>query len=318
MTVEIPVVARPIFLVGAERSGTTVLRLMLASHPQLAWCNEFEYAVDLVSENGTPPPLKEYYEWLETHRVFRATGFEIDRDLTYQQLVNSFLSQKRNRENKPLVGGTVHRHFDRLLGIWPDARFIHLIRDGRDVARSCIGMGWAGNVWTGVGRWLDAERLWGQLCLELPQERFFELKYETLIEKPVETLTRLCEFIGIPDDEAMLNYARNTTYGLPDVRFIAQWRHKLSEPEIQLVESRVGKMLVERGYELSGLPPKAVNEAMFRRLRWQDRWKRAQFRLRRYGVPLFLENYLARRFGSKEWKKQVKLKIHAVEANYLK
>ncbi len=318
MTVEIPIVARPIFLVGAERSGTTVLRLMLASHPQLAWCNEFEYAVDLVDEDGTPPPLEEYYEWLETHRVFRATEFEIDRDLTYPQLVNSFLSQKRSRENKPLVGGTVHRHFDRLLGIWPDARFIHLIRDGRDVARSCIGMGWAGNVWTGVGRWLDAEQLWEQLCLELPRERFFELKYETLIEKPVETLTRLCEFIGIPYDEAMLNYARNTTYGLPDVRFIAQWQHKLDQREIQLVESRVGKMLVERGYPLSGLPPLAVNEAMCRRLRWQDRWERAQFRLRRYGVPLFLESYLARRFGSKEWKKQVKLKIHGVEANYLK
>ncbi|MBE9040278.1 sulfotransferase [Oscillatoriales cyanobacterium LEGE 11467] len=318
MTVEIPVIAKPIFLVGAERSGTTVLRLMFANHPQLAWCNEFEYAVDRISEDGTLPPLEEYYEWLDAHRVFRASGFEIDRDLTYSQLVNSFLCQKKNKDGKPFVGGTVHRHFNRLLGIWPNARFIHIVRDGRDVARSCIGMGWAGNVWTGSKRWLEAEQLWTRFSSNLPEERFFEIKYETLIEKPVETLTHLCEFIGIPYDEAMLNYARNTTYGLPDVRFIAQWRRKLSEEEIQLVESRAGKMLVERGYELSGLPPKTVNEAMRQRLQWQDTWERAQFRLRRYGVPLFLENYLARRVGSQKWKKQVKLKIHAVEANYLK
>jgi hypothetical protein len=57
----------------------------------------------------------------------------------------------------------VHRHYDRLLRLWPEARFIHLVRDPRDVASSCIGMGWAGNVWTGVTRWIEAERLWDEV-----------------------------------------------------------------------------------------------------------------------------------------------------------
>ena len=318
MTVETSLVAKPIFLVGAERSGTTVLRLMFASHPKLAWCNEFEYSVDRVADDGTPPHLNDYYEWLEAHRVFQATGFELDRSLSYTQLVNSFLSQKRAQEDKPFVGGTVHRHFDRLLKIWPDARFIHMIRDPRDVARSCIGMGWAGNVWTGVERWLEAERLWEEFSTQLPPERFIEVTYETLIEKPEETLTRLCEFIGIPYDEAILNYAQTTTYDLPDVRYIAQWRRKLSEEEIQLVESRAAQMLVDRGYELSGLPSISLNEAMQQRLRWQDRWQRAQFRLQRYGVPLFVENYVSRRLGGKEWQKTVKQKMNAVDVKYLK
>ena len=47
---QVALVDQPIFLVGAKRSGTTVLRLMLKSHSQLAWCNEFEYAVDLISD----------------------------------------------------------------------------------------------------------------------------------------------------------------------------------------------------------------------------------------------------------------------------
>lgn len=53
---------QPIFLDGAERSGTTVIRLMLAHHPKLAWCNEFEYAADRISESGDWPNLDEYYQ----------------------------------------------------------------------------------------------------------------------------------------------------------------------------------------------------------------------------------------------------------------
>jgi len=80
---------KPIFLVGAERSGTTVLRLMLDHHPQIAWCYEFEYVVDQISNNGDFPQLEAYYEWLETHRIFQGTGFEVDRSLSYPQLANS-------------------------------------------------------------------------------------------------------------------------------------------------------------------------------------------------------------------------------------
>lgn len=53
-------VDKPIFLVGAERSGTTVLRLMLDHHPQIAWCYEFEYAVDQMLDNGDFPKLEAY------------------------------------------------------------------------------------------------------------------------------------------------------------------------------------------------------------------------------------------------------------------
>ena len=119
---------------------------MLSHHPQLSWCQEFEYVVERITKEGEYPDLKQYYEWLETHRIFQARNFKIDPTLNYVELVNSFLLQQKEKDTKELIGATVHRHFDRLLKIWSDARFIHLIRDGRDVARSCIGMGWSGNV----------------------------------------------------------------------------------------------------------------------------------------------------------------------------
>jgi Sulfotransferase family len=308
----------PTFLVGAERSGTTVLRVMLKHHPLLAWCQEFEYTVDLMTDRQNWPNLDSYYEYLEVHRVFRMMEFEIDRSLDYPDLIDSFLTQQRDRMGKPIIGATVHRHFDRVLRIWPDARFIHLTRDARDVARSCIGMGWAGNVWTGVERWIEAEQLWGQMCKSLPEDRRIEVTYEALITDTIPTLTRLCEFMGVAYDPAMLDYEGTSTYEAPDPSLIQQWRRKLSQHEIQLVESRVSQMLEERGYELSGLPLLTVTPMMEKKLRVQDWYGRVQHRLEVFGLPMFFADFLSRRLKLKGWQKQLRFKMNAIEISRLK
>ncbi len=308
----------PIFLVGSERSGTTVLRLMLSHHTQIAWCQEFEYVVDRVTDDGQFPNLDQYYEWLETHRVFQARSFLIDRNLDYCQLVNSFLYQQKNRDGKTLIGATVHRHFDRLLKIWPDARFIHLIRDARDVARSCISMGWSGNVWTGARRWVEAEQLWQKLKTQISAERYIEITYENLIETPEEVLTKLCHFLGTDYHEAMLSYPQNTTYELPNSSFIQQWKHKLSEQEVQLIESRASDLLQANGYQLSGLPPLTVSSMMVLQLKLQDWWSRVAFRVKRFGLGLFIADYLSRNLKIKSWERQIQLKMNEISSRYLK
>src|SRR5690606_30898833 len=125
----------------------------------------------------------------------------------YPTLLNGFLIQARDQAGKSLVGATVHRHFDRLLWLWPDARFIHLVRDPRDVARSCIGMGWAGNVWTGVERWVTAEQLWDRLRHRLTEARMLEVRYEDLLAAPDRVLARTCAFVGVDYAPAMLTYS---------------------------------------------------------------------------------------------------------------
>lgn len=312
------VITEPIFLVGAERSGTTMLRLMLCHHPKISWCNEFEYSVDCISDTQDFPNLKQYYEWLETHRIFRKTGFQIDQNLDYPQLINSFLCQKREQTDKPIVGATVHRHFDQLLKIWPNARFIHLIRDPRDVARSCIGMGWAGNVWAGIERWLEAEQLWEKLDRQIPDDRKIEVQYEALIEKPTEILSLLSNFIGVGFDPAMLSYPETTTFSYPDPKLIYQWRRKMSDYEIQLVESQIGKLLTKRGYEHSGLPTLNITPGIRQQLKLQDWWVRWQFRLNRYGWRLWIADYLARHLGMKSWEKRLRLEIGAIDQTYIK
>lgn len=309
--------SQPVFLVASERSGTTLLRLMLDHHPRIAFLGEFEFAIDQIDDAGRYPSLAQFYRFLSTDRMFLHWGFTVDHTLGYAGLVSSFLNQYRSRHNKPLVGATVHRHFDRLLVPWSDARFIHLVRDGRDVAHSVVGMGWAGNAWTGCQRWIDAERLWDSLALRLPAERRIELSFESLVRDPSRELSRVCEWLGVEFDAKMLEYWRSSSYERPNPAMIGKWRNELAEQDVRLVESRIGPMLERRGYELSGLPPIQVSSAFARRLRWHDRARRAKHRLRRYGVPLVVAEFIARRGNLMSLGAPVRLRMNAIDDRYV-
>lgn len=307
----------PIFLVGAERSGTTMLRLMLDHHPELSWINEFEYTVDLVSPAGAPPGLGAYREWLSTHRIYLASGFEVQGE-TYSDVVRGFLRQRVRRSGKPIVGATVHRNFRQLMTLWPQARYIHLVRDPRDVARSVIGMGWAGNVWHGSREWVEVETELGELLPRLGQGRSVELRYEDLLADPAGMLRRICGFIGVAYSPQMLEYPADTTYEAPDPSLAWQWRRKLSEVEVRLVEARAGALLAERGYEPSRLPHLEVTKSAQRRLRLQNWAYRVRFRLHRLGPMLFLADQVTRRLGLKGLHKRVKLRMNEVTRRHLR
>ena len=303
---------------GAERSGTTLLRLMLDHHPKISFFSEFEFVVDRIAPDGALPDLADFREYLSVHRNFRSSGFTMDEGLDYVGLVRSFLNQKQAKDGKPVVGATVHFGFEHLDRLWPDARFVHLVRDGRDVARSTIGMGWAGNFYKGVEPWILAERTWAQLRARLPEERCMTVRYEDLVLDARGVLERTCAFIGVPFDEAMFDYAHNSTYDAPDPKLVSQWRRKASPKEVRLAESRIRHMLEERGYELSSFSPHSPSPLERAYLRAQDRLYRAKFRLDRYTLPVFVEDFVSRRLHLDAWQRKVKLKINAIEERHLK
>ncbi len=310
---------QPVFLVGAHRSGSTLLGLMLNHHPQIAFkAGGIPFVVDQINEPKNWPDLPSYYEYLSYNRIFSGYNYTIDKRLNYPELVNSFLLQQLERDKKTIAGGTVHNDFDRLLRIWPDAKFIHICRDGRDVARSTILMGWGGNMFTSVGLWITKELLWQKFSPQLAPEQKLTVPYETLIRQSDEVLTQICTFIGVPFDKAIYDYAQHTTYSLPEPHLTEQWRKKLSNDEIQLAESRISTMLEERGYQLSGLPLLKITPWLRWRMAMSDRWARRLFRIRRYRLRLYLEYILSRRLPFKGWRKSVHLKINAIEQKHCK
>ncbi|MEN8140597.1 MAG: sulfotransferase [Thermodesulfobacteriota bacterium] len=307
----------PIFMVGAERSGTTLLRLMLDGHPQISWLNEFEYSVDQIPDTGWPD-LDSYQDYLSRHRIFSATGFTIDPGLSYPELIKSFLGQKQSRDNKSIIGATCHRHYDKLLRLFPNARFIYLLRDPRDVARSNIYMGWAGNVWTGVERWREAEALWAEMKARLPAQSYIEVRSEELVTSSRETLTAICDFLKVDYDPGLLSYPERTTYSRPDPTLTEQWKRKLTERQIGLVEAKVGEAMVARGYplHLAAVKPPSGLEQLW--LLIQDKLYRTRFRIDRFGLPMIAGLFLSRILGLSSAERRLEVKYMERERAFVK
>lgn len=308
----------PLFLVGSVRSGTTLLRLMLDHHPHIALNLESEFLVRKVSDEGRFPDVEAYREWLRRDRVFRHSRFSIDENLDFVQLVNDFLEQKRRRDGKEIVGATVHDDFHKLRWIWPRARYIYVVRDGRDVAASVVRMGWAGNPYVAADVWLRAEREWDTLRPLLEPDAWIEVRYEDLVADPSGVLARICAFIGVEFSERMFDYAAKTRYALPDPALSYQWKSGMRPIDVRRVEAKIGERLSQRGYALSGYPPLAISGPMDRWLRLQSRFRVLRFRAQRFGIRLTLQETLSRRLGLRKIHENVKQKIDLITDAHLK
>ena len=316
-------VESPFFVVGAERSGTTLLRLMLDDHPDLACHYEFEFSVDLVSDDGEMPAideLKRSFErpWLRDALIAPGCDGVFPECVTHEEFVNWKLCRWRDAGGKQDVGATVHRHFGRLLHIWPDARFIHIIRDGRDVARSRVQMQWHGNVWTAIDAWLEAEASWDALRERLPASRQTEIRYEDLVRSPRQTLTKLCAFLGRPFSDRMLEYDAHTTYDQPDASNIQRWRDWSTARDIQLMECKARDALAERGYELSDLERIDVSAAEDAELRAACQKEKRRMRVARYGLPVLLASKAASALRLGPVRRWIDARMHEVDRGYIK
>ena len=272
-----------------------LLHLMLGSHPEISNPGEADFILDLVDDAGNYPDMREYRNWLSLNRIFNAMKLNADETLSYPELMQSFLQQLIG--TKALLTLNIHRNFQRIPDIFPGARYIHLLRDPRDVARSCIGMGWVGHVYYGIDIWIDAERSWDQLKSTLDSTQYFEVRYEELIENTELALTSLCEFLGVEYSVHMMDYAEQSTYDLPDQRLIYQWKTKYSERELCLVEGKAGEMLVKRGYEPSGFSPTTADKYELLTLALQNKLYRIRFSVKAYGLFLYAINVVSNRLG---------------------
>lgn len=317
-TIPGPVSDQPVFLVGAERSGTTLLRLMLDHHPRLAFQYESEYMVEHVGDQGELPDPHKVVSRLSTDRIFLSTGFSSDVSGGYTKMAHDWLEQKRRRDGKPIVGATIHKHFDRIPYLWPKARYIHLLRDGRDVARSCVQMGWYGNAYAASDNWLEAMRNWDRLCQRVPEEQRLEVRYESLITDPVETLSTICRFLGLLFDQGMFDYVDGSTYSYPDPKLIHQWINKMPETELGIFEGKVGAELKARGYQLSGQPIVKLCPTAERRMYRRNDLGRRLFRIKRFGLKLILLETLGRKFKLARLHDWAVVRMNAIEEMHIK
>jgi hypothetical protein len=271
----------PIFVLGVRRSGTTLLRVMLDRNPRLAVPDESYFVPTLARRHGERPDPDAFLDDLRRLRTLREWEIEpgqvrerLHAGMTLGEAVSAIYEAYAASRDKDRWGDKTPmymQHLPLLERLFPSARFVHLIRDGRDAAVSFLAMpeGVATRTWAypdspaGFAcQWRDevaAARSLGRRV----RGRYLEVRYETLVEDAENELRRICEFAELPWDEDMLEYpGRVDLTGKPHQQNLARpptpglrdWRRELPERHRVEFEAIAGDLLAEIGYEVSGRP----------------------------------------------------------------
>ena len=83
-----------VFLTGALRSGTTMLRLLLGHHPSISRCDEMEYVAPIIADPSLLSDVDRAIAWLALHRQYRQSGYTFDGDVSVQSGLLGFLDQR--------------------------------------------------------------------------------------------------------------------------------------------------------------------------------------------------------------------------------
>jgi hypothetical protein len=282
-----------LFIVGSPRSGTTLLQRLLDCHPQLAITPETHWIArwfhDKQGKGITPDGRvsKKLLRKLYAHPRFAELGVKPRKKhfrvpdgerVSYAGFVSSLFDLYGQKHGKPLVGDKTPgyaREIPTLHTLWPQARFVHLIRDGRDVALSILHWGRAKNWEPGEGAarfrtWtadpLGTAALWWEWHVRLAREAgaalgsalYHEVRYEALVDCPADQCRALCDFLGVPSDGALVGKYEEQARShagqadkhpwIPVTRGLRDWQAQMPPRDVERFEAAAGRLLDELSY----------------------------------------------------------------------
>lgn len=282
----------PVFVIGCPRSGTTLLTLMLSSHSRLAIPPETRFLVPVYRRHRSFADLSDPGNRRRLARaVVRRKGSKfahlgLDPGQVKKEIVEgpptigSALAAPYRlyaRERGKARWGDKRPSYFRNVGLvrelFPDARFVHLVRDPRDCVASLTRMGWWRHGVVGAAAtWVHAVDCACRARRSLPDGAFHELRYEDLVADPVAHLQRLCAFLGEDFEAAMLepqaeavrlperqraNWHRETQREVGPQR-VGAYAAVLRPEELALVEGAGGARMRQLGYAVGAAPSSAV------------------------------------------------------------
>jgi hypothetical protein len=292
---------KPIFIVGAPRSGTTLLQYMLRSHPNISlptgeshffiplFRNEEGFG-DLTKQENIRAVLEAMYkqsaDFLDTD--IHGIQFNIDRltkefhaegRVTMEAIFSGLFEKNAIGEGKTRWGDKTPYyvlHMKLLLEKFPDAQFIHLIRDGRDVAMSLLNRKHD----FGVYNYFFAAKYWeiyvalGRECGQtLGDKTYHEVRYEDLLTSPETAMRGICKFLDEPYSDNLVNFKKSSESGKTPLlqkpiqkENQAKWRTKMSPKQIETFERAVSTTLLDFNYPLisTGKPIPLLAKAFWR------------------------------------------------------
>lgn len=298
----------PLLILGVSRSGTTLLRVMLDRNSRLAVPDESFFIPLLADRHLLRVDADDFLDDLRRLETVREWGVPLDKvrprlsdRMPVAQAISAVYEVYAEEQGKPRWGDKTPmymRHLPLLRRLFPDAQYVHVVRDGRDAAISFLSMpeGIAFETWAHPRSAADFASVWRtevaaarRLAERLGLERYLEVRYEDLVADAEGVLRTICSFAGLPYERAMTDYAgsgseekahqqslrRPLTPGLRD------WRTQMTPEDLAAFEGVAGDLLRELGYETHG---QADVRGRLRRAAYRSRigaWRAATFAYRR-------------------------------------
>jgi hypothetical protein len=281
-----------VFVAGLERSGTSLMYALLASHPQIAmtrrtnlWTHFYGQYGDLGDDTDLDRCLDTMMRYRRLvklrpdperlRREFRAG------ERTYGRLFALLCQQHAEQLGKPRWGDKsldTERYARPIFDAYPEARILHLIRDPRDRFASSLTR-WQrrrGGIGVGTAEWLASARLALRNARDHPGA-YQPIRYETLVSAPEVTLRQVCDFIGEPFAPEMLSMqgapefagrGSNSSYGQRTpgaitTTSVGRFRDVLSPRQIAFVQWLARDEMAHFGYEPDPVPLPVLGRVQF-------------------------------------------------------
>jgi hypothetical protein len=272
----------PFFIVGAQRSGSTLLRLILNAHSEIAIPEEARFLMPLLKESYlhysfSGESLKALIDYLVLNPQFKLWNYDTTRlfeqlsqmdRLTVRELIDCMYTSYSMSENKSRWGdkSLFFRSIDVLYAMFPGARFIHIVRDGRDVFHSWRKIDPSkDNVAVTALDWCYKLYRIERSFERLPQENRMTVRYEDLLGQPQATIHSICSFVGVDYEQAMLSFYRRShnyvgahhselIFQPLDARNCYKWKKNLTQREIRVYSLLARRPLARYGYETAYIP----------------------------------------------------------------
>jgi hypothetical protein len=293
-----------VFFVGCPRSGTTLVQRLGNAHPELAVAHETRWIarwyanrIGLTSDGHVTAALVERLPQHARFKAFKMKPEELadvyrDRELvSYADFVSRLFDRFAARRGKRLAGDKTPDyalHIRTLHELWPRAKFVHIIRDGRDVCLSMLEWQkgaarfstWHDDPRTTIAVWWDWHvRLGREAGFVLGPDLYHEVRYEALVADPAGQCARLCAFLGIPYDDAMLRFHEGRIRSEPGLDAkkawrpvtagLRTWKAQMPDEDTVRFESAAGVLLADLGYERAVPSPHPDDIARATRVRSQ-------------------------------------------------
>lgn len=278
-----------LFMFGCPRSGTSLLNRIVMAHPQIAMSRrmprlskQYEERDGLTPDGMVKPEL---IQFLLDRGRFGKTRFtpDMERDFNeilqgrkvfYADFISRIFDRVAEEQGKKIAGSKTNKLVTGIktaYELWPQAKFVHLIRDGRDVSLSATQWRRAPSLAEDYATWnqdpVSTSALWWEWNVRmvceaghaLPPENYYEISYEKFCQNPAEECAALCSFLDLPFDEQMLRFNEGKEKSDPELDAkhawkpvtpgLRNWRTQMPAADVERFEAVAGDLLSELGYE---------------------------------------------------------------------